>query len=70
MTWRSGPVCLKDESAGLTARRVAQQRMVVCAAPRYLKQNGKPKRVEDLAAHEAIIYRRSARTSPWRFPPG
>jgi len=57
-----------EDSAGLTARRVAQQRMVVCAAPAYLKRHGKPKRVEDLAAHEAIIYRRSARISPWRFP--
>jgi DNA-binding transcriptional LysR family regulator len=59
-----------EDSAELTARRVAQQRMVVCAAPAYLKQNGKPKRVEDLAAHEAITYRRSARISPWRFPRG
>jgi DNA-binding transcriptional LysR family regulator len=58
---------LKD-SAELTARRVAQQRMAVCAAPAYLKQHGKPKRIEDLSAHEAIIYRRSARISPWRFP--
>ena len=42
--------------------------MAVCAAPSYLKQHGTPKRIEDLAAHEALIYRRSARISPWRFP--
>ncbi len=57
-----------EDSAGLTARRVAQQRMVVCAAPAYLKQHGRPRRLEDLAAHEAITYRRSARITPWRFP--
>jgi DNA-binding transcriptional LysR family regulator len=57
-----------EDSADLTARRVAQQRMAVCAAPAYLKRHGRPKRIEDLAAHEAIIYRRSARISPWRFP--
>jgi DNA-binding transcriptional LysR family regulator len=57
-----------EDSASLTARRVAQQRMAVCAAPSYLKQQGKPSRIEDLTAHDAIIYRRSARISPWRFP--
>jgi DNA-binding transcriptional LysR family regulator len=57
-----------EDSAGLIARRVARQRMVVCAAPAYLKRHGKPKRIEDLARHQALIYRRSARISPWQFP--
>jgi DNA-binding transcriptional LysR family regulator len=57
-----------EDSAGVTARRVAGQRMVVCAAPSYLKRHGRPKRVADLARHPAIVYRRSARISPWLFP--
>jgi DNA-binding transcriptional LysR family regulator len=57
-----------EDSAGLIARRVARQRMVVCAAPAYLKRQGRPKWVADLAAHQLLIYRRSTRTGPWLFP--
>ena len=56
------------DSAGVMARRVARQRMVVCAAPSYLKRQGRPKGIADLAEHPAIIYRRSIRISPWLFP--
>jgi len=57
-----------EDKAGVIGRRVARQRMVVCASPGYLKRAGRPKRIEDIARHQAIIYRRSGRTSPWRFP--
>jgi DNA-binding transcriptional LysR family regulator len=57
-----------EDRAGVIGRRVAQQRMVVVAAPAYLKRHGRPKRVEDIVRHQAIIYRRSGRISPWRFP--
>jgi DNA-binding transcriptional LysR family regulator len=57
-----------DDSAGVMARRVARQRMVVCAAPSYVKHHGRPKAIADLTAHPAIVYRRSVRTSPWLFP--
>jgi len=56
------------DSAGVMARRVARQRMVVCAAPSYLKRQGRPKGIADLAEHPAIVYRRSIRISPWLFP--
>ncbi|MBR0735545.1 LysR family transcriptional regulator [Bradyrhizobium liaoningense] len=57
-----------DDHSGLTALRVARQRMVVCGARSYLRANGKPKSIDDLAAHHAIIYRRSGRVRPWLFP--
>ncbi|WP_242538943.1 LysR family transcriptional regulator [Trinickia acidisoli] len=57
-----------DDKAGIVARRVARQRMVVCAAPGYLKARGTPRCVEDLARHEAVVYRRSGRIRPWLFP--
>lgn len=57
-----------DDRTGMMARRVARQRMVVCAAPSYLEQHGRPLRIEDLEGHEAIIYRRSGRIRPWLFP--
>ena len=57
-----------DDQSGLIARRIASQRMVVCAGRSDLRTNGKPKSLEDLAAHQAIIYRRSGRVRPWLFP--
>ena len=57
-----------DDRAGLIARRVARQRMVVCASPGYLERHGRPERIEDLGLHQAIIYRRSGRVNPWLFP--
>jgi DNA-binding transcriptional LysR family regulator len=57
-----------EDKAGLIARRVARQRMVVCAAPSYLDAHGCPQRIEELGDHEAVIYRRSGRVRPWLFP--
>jgi DNA-binding transcriptional LysR family regulator len=42
--------------------------MVVCAAPSYLGIHGEPRRIEDLAAHDAIVYRRLGQiVQPWLF---
>lgn len=57
-----------EDKAGVIARRVARQRMIVCASPSYLKKQGRPRRIEDLGSHQAIIYRRSGRVRPWLFP--
>ncbi|MGX0961980.1 DNA-binding transcriptional LysR family regulator [Bradyrhizobium japonicum] len=57
-----------DDQSGLITRRIASQRMVVCGARSYLRANGKPKSLDDLALHQAIIYRRSGRVRPWLFP--
>jgi DNA-binding transcriptional LysR family regulator len=58
------------ESAGLTTRRVAQQRMTVCAAPAYLAAHGAPLAIEDLSDHDAITYtfRQYGRAFTWTFP--
>jgi len=52
-----------EDKAGVTARRIARQRMVVCASPSYLEMHGEPRQIEDLSRHHAIVYRRS-----WLFP--
>jgi len=58
-----------DDKAGVIARCVARQRMVVCASPSYLERHGEPRRMEDLGGHQAIIYRRVGRVvRPWLFP--
>ncbi|TPM40761.1 LysR family transcriptional regulator [Mesorhizobium sp. B2-3-4] len=57
-----------DDKAGVIARRVARQDMIVCAAPSYLAIHGEPRRVEDLAGHQAIVYRRLGMiVQPWLF---
>ncbi|RWC50707.1 MAG: LysR family transcriptional regulator [Mesorhizobium sp.] len=57
-----------DDKAGVIARRVARQGMVVCAAPAYLERHGVPRRIEDLAGHQAIVYRRLGQVvQPWLF---
>ena len=57
-----------DDKAGMIARRVARQGMVVCAAPSYLQRHAEPRRIEDLADHQAIVYRRLGQVGqPWLF---
>lgn len=57
-----------DDKAGVIARRVARQGMVVCAAPSYLAIHGEPRRIEDLADHQSIVYRRLGQVvQPWLF---
>lgn len=57
-----------DSQSGLITRRVAQQRMIVCAAPAYLARRGRPRTIDELGGHEAVVYRRSGRVRPWLFP--
>ncbi|TJU93136.1 MAG: LysR family transcriptional regulator [Mesorhizobium sp.] len=57
-----------DDKAGVIARRVVRQGMVVCAAPSYLGIHGEPRRIEDLADHQSIVYRRLGQVvQPWLF---
>jgi len=58
---------LQDSS--LIARRLAGSQFCVVGAPRYFAKRSKPKRIDDLAAHDCIAFTsletRLAR--PWRF---
>lgn len=55
------------DSSTLVARRLATQRMVICAAPSYLAEHGMPASVEQLSRHVGIAYGRSDRMEPWRI---
>jgi DNA-binding transcriptional LysR family regulator len=55
------------DSATLVARRLTTQRMVICAAPSYLAEHGKPSNVDELGGHLGIAYGRSGRVEPWRM---
>lgn len=58
---------LRDST--LVARRVDQQSLVICASRAYLASRGTPRRVEDLASHDAIAFRlpSNGRDRPWQF---
>lgn len=47
----------------LLATQVASRKLVTCAAPSYLAQNGKPLKVYDLTDHECIV----GTSSAWHF---
>ncbi|MCC8967763.1 LysR family transcriptional regulator, partial [Bradyrhizobium sp. Pear76] len=44
--------------SGVIARRIARQRMVVCGSRAYLKAHGRPRALDELGRHQAIVYRR------------
>lgn len=58
---------LKDSS--LVSRRIGTQAMVLVASPAYLEQHGTPRKLEQLAAHHAVLYRMpsSGKDRPWQF---
>ena len=41
--------------------------MAVCASPTYLAARGTPRELDDLAAHQCIVYYRSGQIWEWRF---
>lgn len=54
-------------SSGLSAIKVGEVRLVVCAAPDYLARWGKPEKPEDLADHRIIATATDGPTTEWRF---
>ncbi|WP_417517483.1 LysR substrate-binding domain-containing protein [Marinobacter sp.] len=44
------------KSSSLIAKRIAPIRMVVCASPDYLRENGTPEHLEDLQGHRYLRY--------------
>jgi DNA-binding transcriptional LysR family regulator len=57
--------------ARLVARRIAQNRRLVCAAPAYLKTRTAPKVPHDLAQHNCIVLRQNdSAYGTWRFTKG
>jgi DNA-binding transcriptional LysR family regulator len=51
----------------LKARRLANLRRVVFAAPSYLAQHGRPKRPEDLIHHACIVRTAALEANAWPF---
>jgi len=55
-----------DDSTGLVARRLYTQRSAICAAPSYLKRQGRPRTLDDLERHSCINYGRENFLTTWQ----
>ncbi len=56
--------------SGLVARRLATDRLVVCASPEYLARAGTPRVPADLHQHVCLHYALVSRAAEWRFRQG
>ena len=56
---------LKDSN--LIARRLAPARLVICAAPDYLEQHGRPHTAEELSSQRCLRYSYASNSNEWRI---
>lgn len=54
-------------SPGLVARRLARQRLMLCAAPAYLDRHGRPGTPEALARHRCLVFTPRLPVGRWSF---
>ena len=60
---RLGPL----EDSALRAVKIGNGKRAIYAAPRYLKQHGKPKTIQDLARHRLLYYSNLSDRPAWPF---
>lgn len=53
--------------SGLMARPLAPHRLVLCAAPSYLRSAAKLRRPEDLQGHECLVFQLTSLRTQWSF---
>jgi DNA-binding transcriptional LysR family regulator len=51
----------------LVSRRLASTRMVLCAAPAYLRRRGRPRAPQDLRGHDLVAYSYWSSRDEWTF---
>ena len=54
-----------DPAPDLVARKLAANRSVLCASPAYLERRGTPRRIEDLARHDCVLFPPLAPNGRW-----
>jgi DNA-binding transcriptional LysR family regulator len=55
------------ESSTLVSKRLSTTRMVLCASPQYLEQNGVPTHPHELVQHAVISYSYWSTRDEWKF---
>jgi DNA-binding transcriptional LysR family regulator len=63
---RAGPLT----SSSMIAHRIVEIRYLLCASPSYLRRKGKPRRPQDISAHDCIHWRGATDRGEWRFMKG
>lgn len=60
------------QDSRLVARRFDDQVLVLVGSPAYFAARGRPKRIDELVGHAAVVFRRpsSGRQRPWQFGRG
>jgi DNA-binding transcriptional LysR family regulator len=53
--------------SSLIARKLGQYRMMLCASPAYLKQQGTPHDPDDLKTHRCLCYSTNSLVPEWQF---
>lgn len=53
--------------SALVARKLGDVRMIVCAAPSYLKRCGVPESPEELGRHDCLVFSDQPGPADWRF---
>ena len=51
----------------IVARKIADLRMIHCAAPAYLERRGIPNLPSDLSRHDCLVFSDSPGSAEWRF---
>jgi DNA-binding transcriptional LysR family regulator len=51
----------------LIARRLLRSRMILCASPEYLKRNGAPTSLHELAHHDCLVSNHTSARPGWHF---
>lgn len=55
------------KESNLIARRLALCRHIICAAPGYLDQHGRPENADDLTRHPCLRYTYTSNSNEWRL---
>lgn len=62
---RNGPIV---DTPHYIARRIARERILVCASPSYIATHERVRKLSDLTSHQAVTYSRNGRMMIWKFP--
>lgn len=57
----------RPEDSRLIARKLVENRMIVCASPAYLAQHGTPNAPQALSEHNCLVLGRSRSVAWWHF---
>ena len=57
----------ESRSTSVIARKLGESRLMVCAAPAYLKKHGTPKTPAQLSEHNCLVYEYLNPRNEWRF---